>query len=191
MCRKYECRKYVRIYAFPWFDQIENMVVLWVCLLKSLQKCSLRPFPGNLGVELARVHLPDEYLIKAWFKFGNVVVILCSAGGISPRPRPRGCQSQNLMTTSWNTMWQGWPWVTRLLTFALSLLSGLIFYYRNFLTTRHASRLHQSENSELCDIWNPSKRFPPTLLYVAHLSNVPTNRISKLIYLWLFIVLWL
>lgn len=46
---------------------------LWVLPFKSQQKkkkviCD--HFPGNQGVDLARVHLPGMYLIKVCFKFG-------------------------------------------------------------------------------------------------------------------------
>lgn len=36
---------------------------------KTSPRHDLWPFPGNPGVDLARVHLPGQYFIKAYFKF--------------------------------------------------------------------------------------------------------------------------
>jgi len=43
---------------------------LWVSLFKPQQNVTCDHFPGNQGVDLARVQFPVMYLIKACFKFG-------------------------------------------------------------------------------------------------------------------------
>lgn len=46
-----------------------NCSELWI--FRLLQKCDLWLFSGNLWVDLARIHLSGQYLIKTCFKFGS------------------------------------------------------------------------------------------------------------------------
>lgn len=41
-------RKYIRMYACPWLDLMENMEAIWACLYKPLQNVPHHYFLGTL-----------------------------------------------------------------------------------------------------------------------------------------------
>lgn len=57
------------MYTLALIEADGNCKELWAFLLRRY-KHDLGPFPGNLGMYLARTHPLGQYLIKAYFKFG-------------------------------------------------------------------------------------------------------------------------